>query len=74
MSMYTDAINCFEQSMKIHFERASIWGKTFDGQRKPAACDNVLEKAVYNLTMIHNQLGNTDIVKQLINDFLYIKE
>lgn len=74
MSMFTDAINCFDQAIKIHGERASIWSKTFDGQRKPAGCDDVFEKAVYNLTMIHNQLGNTDIVKQLINDFLYIKE
>jgi len=74
MSMYPDAIKCYDEAIKIHFERASIWNQAFNGQKQPAQCDNVFEKAVYNLTMIHNHLGNTDIAKQLINDFLYIKE
>ena len=74
MSMYSDAIKCYDEAIKIHFERASIWNQAFNGTKQPAQCDNVFEKAVYNLTMIHNHLGNTDIAKQLINDFMYIKE
>jgi len=72
--MFPDAIKCFDKAIKTHFQRASIWGSTFKGEKEPPSCDNVLQKSVYNLTMIHNHLGNTDIVKQLINDYLYIKE
>jgi len=72
--MFQDAIKCFDKAIKTHFQRVSIFEGTFKGAKEAPSCDNVLQKAVYNLTMIHNHLGNTDIVKQLINDYLYIKE
>ena len=72
--MFKEAIDCYNKAMSTHLRRVSEFDKLFEGKKQPAECDNVFEKAVYNLTMIHNHLGNTDIVKELIGDFLYIKE
>ena len=71
--MFNNAIECYNKVIQIHFERIQEWNNTFRGEKTPADCDNLLEKAAYNLAMIHNHLGNADIVKQLINDFLYVK-
>lgn len=72
--MFSDAIECYNKAIRTHFQRISVWSKTFEDKQKPSDCDNVFEKAVYNLIMIHNHLGNTDMVKQLINDFMFISE
>lgn len=72
--MFPDAIDCYNKAMRTHLQRLAVWSKTFEDKAKPSDCDNVFEKAVYNLIMIHNHLGNTDIVKQLINDFMVISE
>ena len=71
--MFKEAIDCYHKAMNTHMQRISVFERTYGETKKPSDCDNVFEKAVYNLTMIHNHLGNTDIVKQLIGDFLYIK-
>ena len=72
--MFKNAIECYNKVIQIHYQRASIWNETFKEKKSPSEVDNVVEKAVCNLVMIHNHLGNVDIVKQLINDFMHVTD
>jgi hypothetical protein len=75
VSMFTEAIENYEKVITTYMERVAIIGKTFEKEdQKVSNIDNLLHSAVYNLIVIHKHLGNHEIVKQLINDFMYIKE
>jgi hypothetical protein len=70
--MLKEAIEYYEKSIEAYMDRSLTFGSMFKEGKTPKV-DNLFHQSVYNLVIIHKHLGNTEVVKQLINDFMYVE-
>jgi hypothetical protein len=74
--MFEEAIEYYEKCIQTYFDRVLTITSIFkEGEKKEEldTYDNLFCQSAYNLIMIHKHLGNHAIVKQLINDYMYIQ-
>jgi hypothetical protein len=74
--MFEEAIEYYEKCMQTYVDRALTLNTIFKNGEKDdelKSNDNLFQQSAYNLIIIHKHLGNQSIVKQLINDFMFIQ-
>jgi hypothetical protein len=71
--MLEEAIKYYEKSMKAYMDRKMTWSSLFKDENKSPKLDDLFHQSAYNLIIIHKHIGNHEIVKQMINDFMYVE-